>query len=1400
MASEREIVKQHASWLQLIEVSGPFLSIPVLMEAFPHGLEQTDQESELRRRLRLAYDEWADNQRGARPERAIHRAWLRFVLDEVLGFRPDALLEGQQIPAALSYAARDHGETVRPDLVLQSPFERQPRLLIQLYPPAQKLDKVVAEQRWKASPATRMMELLRASNVRLGLITNGEHWMLIDAPPNETTGYYSWYAVLWLEEPLTLRAFRSLLGMERFFNVPADQTLEQLLTKSAQKQQEVTDQLGDQVRRAVEVLVQTLDRLDKDSQRTLLQNVDEKTLYEAALTVMMRLVFLLSAEERGLLLLGDPLYDENYAVSTMHKQLRELADQHGEEVLGLRHDAWSRLLALFRLVYGGASYHDLHLPAYGGHLFDPDRYAFLEGRSSGTSWRETPAQPLLIDNRTVLHLLNALQYLQVRVAGGGIEPRRLSFRGLDIEQIGHVYEGLLDHTARRATTTILGLQGSANVEPEATLDELEQARRKGETELLHLLQERTRLSEATVQKRLASALNQPQERSRLMEACDNQQALFERVLPFAGLLRRDSFGNFVIVTPGSVYVTQGSDRRSTGTHYTPRSLTEPIVKHALDPLVYHGPAEGLPEEQWHLRSAAELLDLKVCDFAMGSGAFLVQSCRYLAERLVEAWEQAEQDWQEQQQQHGTRKTIRPLTVPFALPSQGQLEEELLPVDRDERLAVARRIVSERCLYGVDKNPMAVEMAKLSLWLITLAKNKPFTFLDHALRSGDSLLGASLKQLKQWSMEEQPATHQMSFIELDLRKAVERAFKLREQIRTLPERDVQDTERKARLLAEAEEAMELVRLGADLLVATALKDTKQRETLKNTLHLDYQLLVNSYEDARNQHFTDMGRAPARTELQRLRNEVDALLNGRRPFHWPLEFPEVFSDTLPNPGFSVIVSNPPFQGGQKITGTLGTDYRDYIIEYLAQGKRGSADLCAYFFLRATSLTRQKGMAAMLATNTIAQGDTREVGLDQILAAGWTIPRAIPSRKWPGEANLEVAHIWLRHGEWNGPYVLDDVAVENITAFLTTPGKAQGKPYVLVANANKSFQGSIVLGMGFVLEPEEAQALLAKDPRNKDVIFPYLNGEDLNSRPDQSPSRWVINFHDWPLERAEQYPDCMRIVREKVKPERDRNTFSKNAREKWWLYERSRPELYSTIAGMKRVLVIALTSRTLAFTFEPNNITFSHMLVILAFDAYHQFALLQSNFHLEWVFINGSTLKKDQRYIPSDCFETFPFPENMDGLDDIGERYYQHRQAIMLARQEGLTKTYNRFHDEQEMDAEIVRLRELHREMDEAVARAYGWHDLKLEHGFHETKQGIRYTISERARREVLDRLLLLNHQRHAQEVEAGLAEEKAGKNGKARTGKSGKAGKGSGNTTSLVTPAVSADETMEQGSLF
>ena len=275
-----------------------------------------------------------------------------------------------------------------------------------------------------------------------------------------------------------------------------------------------------------------------------------------------------------------------------------------------------------------------------------------------------------------------------------------------------------------------------------------------------------------------------------------------------------------------------------------------------------------------------------------------------------------------------------------------------------------------------------------------------------------------------------------------------------------------------------------------------------------------------------------------------------------------------------------------GGQKITGNLGTDYRDYLIGHLAGGKRGNADLCAYFTLRAASLLREGGEFGFLATNTIAQGDTREVGLDQVTADGCVIPRAVPSRPWPGTASLEVAHVWLRRGRWNPPYFLDDKSVSGITPFLTEPGTVSGPPNRLAANSGRSFIGSYVLGMGFVLEPEEAERLIAMNQQNKDVLFPYLNGEDLNSRPDQSPSRWVVNFFDWPLDRktapveyegpvAGDYPDCLAIIEERVKPERSHQS------------ERcccvavvailvSRPELHRTIAGMERVLVRARDSQ--------------------------------------------------------------------------------------------------------------------------------------------------------------------------------------------------------------------------------
>ncbi len=304
---------------------------------------------------------------------------------------------------------------------------------------------------------------------------------------------------------------------------------------------------------------------------------------------------------------------------------------------------------------------------------------------------------------------------------------------------------------------------------------------------------------------------------------------------------------------------------------------------------------------------------------------------------------------------------------------------------------------------------------------------------------------------------------------------------------------------------------------------------------------------------------------------------------------------------------------------------------------------------------------------------------------------------------------------------------------------------------------------MGKGFVLSSQEAQELVSRDPRNRDIVFPYLIGDDLNSRPDQTPSRWVINFHDWSLERAETYPDCLRILREIVKPEREKQKDIYGKRY-WWRFLRTRPDLLAAIQRMERVLTVPEVSKYVVFTWQPLGIVYAHPMGVIASSQDSVFAILQSNLHELWARERGSTLETRMRYTPSDCFDTFPFPEDVSDLEDIGALYYACRQRILLARQEGLTKTYNRFHNPQESSHDIEQMRALHVEMDRAVAAAYGWTDLHLAHGFHETKQGLRFTISEAARREVLDRLLRLNHERYAEEVAQGLHDKGSKRNRK------------------------------------
>jgi hypothetical protein len=1355
------VARRHAEWLSLLEINGPFLSMAVLLKAFPQGLDAHDTDhSQL---LRIYYEEWLENQESPRADPAIHRAWIDFVLKETLGLADEVLFSGQRIPETLSAHIKVENETLRPDLVLVNPAGSAgagaPRLLIQILPSSQGVEKSMENHRWKASPASRMLEVLKATKTRIGLVTNGEQWMLVNAPQGESTGYITWTADLWVDETTTLQAFRSLLSLRRFFGVDDSQTIEALLNDSLADQQEVTDQLGYQVRKAVEVLIQAFDRMDQDHNRELLRGVSPTFLYEAALTVMMRLVFLLSAEERGLFMLGEEMYDQHYAVSTLRAQLRETADQQGEEVLSTRSDAWCRLLATFRTVYGGVEHDALSFPAYGGNLFDPDRFTFLEGRSNGTHWRETPANPIPINNQIVLHLLEALQILRVKVPGGPPEPRRLSFSALGVEQIGHVYEGLLDHTAVRATSPVLGLAGSKDQECEVRLDELERLKERGEKDLLEHLKKFTGRQAITLKRALDAGANEKrlddrEESERMVQACNNDAALSERVRPWAKLLRGDTMDFPVVINIGSLYVTSGDDRRSTGTHYTPPTLTEPIVKHTLDPLVYAGPAEGLPEAEWKLKSAKEILDLKVCDMAMGSGAFLVQACRYLAEKLVAAW--------------GDIETNNPgafIITPEGAFSTGSIEERFLPVDVDERILIARRYVADRCLYGVDINPMAVEMAKLSLWLITLHRDRPFTFLDHAFKCGDSLLGvSSMQQIENFSLR--AGEQQLTFATANLFRYVEDASTKRRALEDLPSNDYTQIEIKNHLHLEAEAATSKVKAVADALIALELRglsgDAYEEERTVEAEKL--QALMKRDADA------SMRTKPTTTQLSAYASKQ---LSDRRTFHWAVEFPEVHG----RGGFDAFVGNPPFMGGKKITGNLGKDYRELLVSQIANGAKGNADLSAYFLLRCGTLVSSTGVFGLITTNTIAQGDTREVALDHLHERGLFVVRTIPSGCWPGTASVFYSAVWATRQQWRGEFVIGDVPVAGITPYLTAVGQVVGSPQRLAANRKKAFLGSMVLGTGFILDTTEAAELLRRNSMNRMVIHPYLTGQDLNSSSKQYASRRIINFYDWPLCRndapfdyqghtCDEFPECLQIVVQRVKSERERLAQKKDASaqayaSKWWQYGRRAQDLYTHLGSKGHVLAVSLINNHLSFCFVPDTWVYAHKLALFPFADWHVFSVIQSTFHYVWAWQYCSTNLSLLNYSPTDAFESFPFPTTQSDLATLGKEYHEFRSNLMVCNDEGLTATYNRVHDVNEKGQGIAHLRASHVQMDHVVAAAYGWTDIDLGHGFHETKQGVRFTISEPARREVLDRLLHLNHERYAEEVRLGLHDKKGGK---------------------------------------
>lgn len=1343
----------HRSWLELVAADGPFLAVPALKKAWPNGMPTMKASAQGRaalqamrprkERFEAAWDKWrhaADDNDGTAPQDALAQfrgerdQWVRFVLRDMLDWRDDyrSLAPGMATAERYRVSSPNGAVGAVPSGILS--INGKDAALVLVVDPVDGTLADMPGDGWNASALDRMQRMLRTpgSDMSVGVVTDGRWWAIVSAPLGTPGAWGQFDSQMWVDTPEVRDAFATLLSVPALASDEEEKRLPALFADSQMAAEEITEALGTQVRNAVELLVASFSDQSAQARAAGLSDplpADGEEIYEAAVSVMMRVVFLLFAQERGLLP-QSALFEDGYGLLGVLDELEARATDEGEEAMDGTSMTWHRLLATSQAMYSGANFEDMRLPAYGGSIFDESRHPFLVATDDNGELRI---------NVSDLVMLRVLQAVQIAIVDN--EARRISFRDIDVEQIGYIYEGLLGYTCARADQVVLGVAGRAGQEPEIPLDVLEDIARRQDPDpkgtkrakaIIEWVRKSGQDAVPPTAGKIAGELagDLPDDAERMLLAISDDTDLRARILPWIALVRRDLRGKPVVFQPGDLYVRETSSRASAGAHYTPRSLAEDVVVHALEPLVYQpGPYQSADRSRWKRLSSDEILNLKVADIACGSGAFLVAAARYLADELVQAW---------RDEGEGGRETAEQM-----------------------RRRAIRKVVAS-CLYGVDINEMAVEMCKLSLWLVSLDPHQPFSFVDNKILHGNSLLGVTnLEQVSNERIDGKPQHQQLLFEDsegdeligqVDVGAVIRRIRPLREQL--AQDIDDNDPQRsgtaKRRQMRTLHDAVAQVRAIADGVIAAGLSvDGKPGRQLDDAY--DKLAIAVARAFPANGHGDDtMLRTITRNGLT---PTVPTDYEQWRCVHWPLDVPEV----MENGGFDAIIGNPPFLGGQKITGAMGTNMREWFINVLAGGKKGSADLCAYFFLHAFRLLRQGGTLGLLATNTIAQGDTREAGLDSMVANGFTIMRSIQSRPWPVKsANLEYAAIWGTKSQVPQQIArnCDGTAVRGISTLLEPQGRATGAPSRLEENRDIAFIGCYVLGEGFIISPEQAAQWIAADPRNSEVVFPYLNGKDMNSRPDCSPSRWVVDFNDRSEKEASEYYLPYQHILEHVKPYRQRKkadgsyVILETRAVRWWLYAAAAPSMRKAIANLDEVLCIVRVSKTVMPVRVPTTSVFSDSLVVYATDSFIDQAVLSSAPHQLWAITRGSGMRGDPRYTPSDVFETFPRPEGNDALERIGRVLEEERREIMLRRGLGLTDLYNLVNNPDiadGRDADVARMRAIHRELDETVMAAYGWDDIELGHGFHEYRKMTRWTVCPAARVEILDRLLEENQRR-------------------------------------------------------
>jgi hypothetical protein len=1123
----------HAWWLELRH-SGLVVAPAMLEEYFPGGPTLPSWASYQRLREQYtAFETWYQSDKAYRQgaDSTPLYVWLDSVLDTFLGYEATRWQKGNRVAPEWKHETLLRERLAPQRVLFCASDQRVPALFVWVEQARQ-----LGQGQGRAAYG-KLLELLRAKNVRFGLLTNGRQFRLCYAGLDYDS-WVEWDSEEWFageELRRRLYGFYTLLGPTGMNPPDASSTEFPLLLAaeaSRTRQGDLSSVLGEQVREAVELLLNAMNQTvharpallemvrrmpsgEVLSERRLLD-----ALYQASVRLIMRLVIILFAEARDMLPRSMAQYDESYGLEGLYEQLREAEQYEGRAVLEERESAWARLLSLFSLIYEGSTLPSLPVREYGGLLFRPGRHDDPDPIQRASALFESA--DIAISDAAVLRLLALLKNGKVKIRRGNHNSwvsGPVDFSELRTEYIGLMYQGLLDYNLYRAAAPMIFLnlgqepvlplellekmddrhlkdllkklssekgRGPVSSEDEADTDENGEGSEQEDTVEEEPVADGTEVEEEPVDEEVAEVETQEEATTQTESDIYRQraQAWAEHAVEVGGLLKRPKGkGQDVlyryekerrslarrlvkggrVIEPGEFYLVQhGGTRKGSGTFYTRPQLAVPIARHTLEPLLH----TTLPDGTRIPKTPEEILSIKVCDPACGSASFLVAALHYITDVQYQSLLYHGRIRQVPGEEQTVVTVLPRPTLPYGTPSRAREGEELLPVPvTDERLeamtkARLRRYVVERCLYGVDLSPLAVELARMSLWIETMDRDMPFTFLDHKIKVGNALIGGWWDTFREypimaWMREGGDATHSngIHYHAGEWSKAIKE--ERNEIIKPELIRQIESSSPQMFLFSEDRQqtpeglheqiSTEMEQLHAMPVELTQEREERYRELLQRT---DYQEMKRALDSWCASWFWPADRldtvptpatfyqpSPATCDL------IDELAAELRFFHWEIEFPDVFH--RPQHGFDAIIANPPWEIAKPYSKEFFSDYDPL---YRTYGKQEALSEQRRLFAADNAIERDwllyqayfKGMSNWAKHAASPFGDPAVEGMDRFtlkngkagmqLHALWRQRRAayrsyvddaFPFR-YQGSADLntykmflEVAHHLLRQG---------------------------------------------------------------------------------------------------------------------------------------------------------------------------------------------------------------------------------------------------------------------------------------------------------------------------------------------------------------------------------------------------